>query len=183
MKNIIFLLLGLFWMVSVTAQDNSGSLSLQVKKGRIFTADGYKITFTSLTGNSDNFSFKKSEANAFTELSTAKVLRIQQETGNEAGKWAAIVGASGLVGSLLGVAQANRELSGLGVEKNNSATVPIVVGLTALSAGIGALIGMNKKKYRTVWENPKNATGFRMPQMNVQMTGYAGIGLDLRWRI
>lgn len=126
-----------------------------VGRGRLFTTDGETVQFESLTIGEVEHQFRATPGAAAHPITVDKVVRIEQQTGTEAGKWALWVGAAGLVGSALGVMQANNQNEANGFETSHSADAPIIIGLTAASAGIGALIGAGKKKYETVHTNPK----------------------------
>ena len=129
------------------------SQELQVPKGKIYTTDGREILFSNLEQKENEFSFIY-EYNK-TTIPNNKIAQIDKEIGNEAGKWALYLGLSGLLGSALGVAQASAETG----YSNSSANTTIILGLTGLSAGIGALIGYGKKKYETVYTNPNYEMG------------------------
>lgn len=124
-----------------------------VGKGRILTSDGLKIKFHDLAIGDNSHRYRTSQSSPYIEYPSSKTVRIEQQTGSEVLKWAAITGLSGLTGSLLGVAQAKNQ----GYDPTNVA--PIVIGFTAGFALIGGVIGLGKKKYKSVYSNPKYNTG------------------------
>lgn len=127
--------------------------NINIAKGKIYTTDGREIRFSNLEQKENDVSFLH-EYNRIT-LPNDQIAQIDRETGNEAGKWALYLGLSGLLGSALGVAQASAETG----YSNSSLNTTLIVGLTGLCAGIGALIGYGKKKYETVYTNPKYGFG------------------------
>jgi len=129
-----------------------------VPKGMLTTAEGKKIEFLNLTTGPEQYSFKNVEVGKYQSLPADQVLRIQQQTGTEAGKWALYFGVSGLIGSTLGVLSAKSDADIIGREVDNSKLVPIVIGLTAASTLIGLAIGSGKKKYHTVYDAPSKDT-------------------------
>lgn len=155
-----------------------------VPKGMLTTAEGKKIEFLNLTTSPDQYSFKNVEVGKYQSLPADQVLRIQQQTGTEAGKWALYFGVSGLIGSTLGVLSAKSDAEYLGGEVDNSKLVPIVVGLTAASTLIGLAIGSGKKKYHTVYDAPaKDNVSSPYAPLQIRIASPAprsiGIGLSL----
>ena len=155
-----------------------------VPKGRLTTADGKKIEFQNLSATPEAYSFKDMAAGKYQKMPASSILRIEQQTGTEAGEWALYLGGAGLVGSLLGVLSAKSDATSLGGEVDDSKLVPIVLGLTAASALIGAAIGSGQKKYRTVYDAPSKATtSTSFAPLRIKIASPAprsiGIGLSL----
>lgn len=138
---------------SCYAQTNE--LPANLEKGRILTTDGKKVLFTKIIAGADTYNFQTSSNSDLQTITTENIIRIEQQTGTEAGKWALWLGLSGLVGSTLGVIEAINENEIRGFDTSKVKPVPIVVGITASSTLIGAIIGSGKKKYKTVYTNPK----------------------------
>lgn len=166
-------------MVASLSQAQTDQLPPQIEKGRILTADGQKITFVNLTAGGDNHSYKTAAGHKAQTIPADNVMRVEQQTGTEAGKWALWLGLSGLVGSVLGVMSANNDLESLGANKVNG--TPIILGFTAGSALIGAAIGGGKKKYKTIYSNPKyNSTSSAVPiRVGLACLPYNGLGVGL----
>jgi hypothetical protein len=83
------------------------------------------------------------------EVANLKYLEVQ--TGTKAGTYALIGGGSALLGALLGVAQAEADPY---TEVRDDANVPLIVGvITAVGAGIGALVGSGSPVYTPVRKN------------------------------
>jgi hypothetical protein len=147
-------------------------------------ADGKKIEFQNLSATPEAYSFKDMAAGKYQKMPASSILRIEQQTGTEAGEWALYLGGAGLVGSLLGVLSAKSDATSLGGEVDDSKLVPIVLGLTAAAALIGAAIGSGQKKYRTVYDAPSKATtSTSFAPLRIKIASPAprsiGIGLSL----
>jgi hypothetical protein len=140
------------------------SQELQVAKGKIYTSDGREILFTNLVQSEINVSYENGMY--INTLTNDQVAQIDKEIGNEAGKWALYLGVSGLIGSALGVAQSKAE-TGL---SNSSLNTQVILGITGVFTGIGALIGYGKKKYETIYTNPKYGLGDFLKNSSVDFT-------------
>ncbi len=183
MKRLIFLLAVI--AVSITLSNaQTNELPSIVGKGRIMTTDGHKIVFTNLTTGIDNHSYKTSDDSKSQTIPAENVMSIEQQTGTEAGKWGLWLGVSGLVGSLLGVLSAKTDADLYGVETDDTKIVPIVAGITAASALIGVAIGSGKKKYKTIYTNPKyvNSSILGSVRIGVSCSRKQGIGLGFQCR-
>lgn len=168
MKSITKLLPVLVILTSTICFCNAQVQSGSVRKGRIFTTDGKKILFRNLTIGDVSHRYQSSSSNKYQEIAGDNTVRIERQTGSEAGKWALICGLSGLVGSTLGVLEAkNSTDSWEGAVEVKIA--PIIIGLTSVSAILGAVIGATKKKYKTVYSNPKYKTGNNNQRLNVDI--------------
>jgi len=180
----LFLLLAVI-AASITLSDaQTSELPPVVAKGRIMTTDGHKIIFTNLTTGSDSHTYTTPESGKSQTIPAGNVMSIEQQTGTEAGKWGLWLGVSGLVGSLLGVASAKSDADLYGVETDDSKIVPIVAGITAASALIGVAIGSGKKKYKTLYSNPKYGN---TPVSNPLRIGFTcspkeGIGVGFQFK-
>lgn len=129
-----------------------------VQKGRILTADGKKIYFRSLTIGENSHQYRSS-SNTLQQISADNTVRIEKQTGNEALKWGLITGLVGLAGSTLGALQAQNDVNSWGYKTTTINVAPIIAGVTVVSGIIGAVVGATKKKYKTVYTNPKFKTG------------------------
>ena len=183
MKSFFCFLAGLLLLCfHLVAQNNA--LPPTVTKGRLITAGGEKLVFSKLATGSDLYTFTTSSTSKTQTIPAENVLRIEQQTGTEAGKWALMMGGAGLLGSILGVLSAKNDASSLGVETDNSKLMPIVLGLTAVSTLIGLAIGSGKKKYKTVYTNPKYDTSahFAPMRINLVLTPQGRAGLAVHYR-
>ncbi|MCK6691833.1 MAG: hypothetical protein L6Q97_06985, partial [Thermoanaerobaculia bacterium] len=143
---------------------------------------GQKIRFTKLIPDTDKYTYKNAETSQSQTIPADNVLRIEEQTGTEAGKWALIMGASGLLGSVLGVLSVKNNPN---LEIDDSKIAPVVIGLTAASALIGLAIGAGKKKYKTVYTNSKYDTSYRVAPLRINLTcsPKQGVGVALRYRL
>lgn len=184
MKHSFFLLATVTAFITTLANAQTNQLPSAVEKGRLMTTDGQKITFVHLTTGSDSHSYNTPSDNKLQNIPADHVIRIEQQTGTEAGKWALWLGLSGLVGSALGVLSATTEADTYGVETDNSKILPIVFGITAASALIGVAIGSGKKKYKTIYTNPKyESTSMRAPlRIGLTCSPAQGIGIGLNFK-
>lgn len=137
--------------LSTVIYAQSNEIPARVDKGRILTDDGQKIKFTNLVSAPEQYTYKMAESGQSRGIAAGNVVRIEQQTGSEAGKWALVMGGAGLLGSLLGVARASSSVDG---EVDKSKIAPVVIGLTAASALVGVAIGSGRKKYKTEYQNP-----------------------------
>jgi|GEM_PF-3536787 len=127
----------------------------QLEKGRISDANGKQTEFVSLTLMDDHYQVKTKKD--MHTLPVTDVLRIEKQTGNEALLWGAGIGASALIGSLLGVKSAENST---GIEADSDSKTAIVAGLTGLGVAIGVLVGSKQKKYETVYNRSDGQTGY-----------------------
>lgn len=183
MKRRLFLLATAVALASFCLAQSE--LPATIGKGRILTTDGQKITFTHFEAGGENYTYQTGQYENPQAMPPGNVIHIQQQTGTEAGKWALWIGLSGLTGSLLGVLQAQNNINSIGGDANDVNYAPIVIGLTAGSALIGAAIGSGKKKYETVYTNPEYAGNPKPPFLKAGLSCSAGqgmgVGLSLRF--
>lgn len=183
MKRRLFLLATAVALASFCLAQSE--LPATIGKGRILTTDGQKITFTHFEAGGENYTYQTGQYENPQAMPPGNVIHIQQQTGTEAGKWALWIGLSGLTGSLLGVLQAQNSINSVGGDANDVNYAPIVIGLTAGSALIGAAIGSGKKKYETVYTNPEYAGNPKPPFLKAGLSCSAGqgmgVGLSLRF--
>jgi hypothetical protein len=154
------LALSLLFLLMVLAVPASGqekaALPFSIDAGRLYTTEGREIVFSKLAFTPDSASYQKAGERRLQLVPASTVLRVEKQTGSEALKWGVIMGLSGLLGAVLGVAQAESSTSGLRdkVEVSSGAKAGIVGGATAVCAGIGLAMGAGHKTYATVYENP-----------------------------
>ena len=149
------LLLLLVSAVPALGQENT-SLPLSVGAGRLYTTEGQEVVFSKFTLTPDSASYRKAGERLPRLIPAATVLRVEKQTGNEALKWGAIMGLSGLLLAVLTVAELGSITfaNGEGVEIGSGAKTGIVVGATALCTGFGLAMGAGHKTYTPVYENP-----------------------------
>lgn len=150
MKNLQLIL---FVLITVISWNHSVAQADKIEKGRFFTTEGRTIIFQDLSMSEDTYRFKSSTNSSLQEIPAEYIVKIEQQTGTEAGKWALWCGLSGLVGSSLGVLQAKSQTPG--VESNGTS---IIFGLTAVSVLVGAAIGAGQKKYTEVKVKPSTVS-------------------------
>jgi hypothetical protein len=155
-ERIALSLLLLLLVLAVPAQGQERVVSpLSIGGGRLYTTEGREIVFSKFALATDSASYQTAGETGPHLVPASTVLRVEQQTGNEALKWGAIMGLSGLLGAVLGVAQAeNSNDLGTKVSISSGAKTGIVAGMTAVCAGIGLAVGAGHKTYATVYENP-----------------------------
>ena len=148
------------------------------------TSDGNKIIFTNFVFGDESHQYRDKESGKTQTIPAGNVLRIEKQTGTEAGKWALWLGLSGLVGSTLGVLQGVTDVERLGGSTEKVNVAPIIIGFTAGAALIGAAIGAGKKKYQTIYTNPEHAGTTFISSMRIGITSTTGsdIGIGLQCR-
>lgn len=159
-------------------------IPLKVNKGRVWTDEGQKIKFTSLFSDADKYTYKIATSGQSNSIAAGNVVRIEQQTGTEAAKWGLVLGGAGFLGSLLGVLQAINSADLNGEEVDKSKVAPVVLGITAVSALIGVAIGSGRKKYKTVYSNPKyDTTAVLKPvRIGLACTSNQVVGVGLQFR-
>ena len=180
MTRILCLLVSLMILITLVNAQN-GEIPATVNKGRILTDDGQKIKFVSLVPGTEKYDYKLAESGQSRSIANDNVVRIEQQTGTEAGKWALVMGGAGLLGSLLGIMQATTRSD---TEVDNSKVAPVVIGLTAASALVGVAIGSGRKKYKTVYSNSKyGTTSVPVPvRIGLTCSSNQGLGVGLQCR-
>ena len=159
LKTLLQFLLTSFALVAFShralCQSTAIPQTTSIQKGKFSTTDGYSITFFSLTMDEKVYKYQVKKDGPYKEISADKIIEIQKETGNKALLYGASFGAAGLLGSLLGVEEANSSTTGLSNTSANKIEVPLVIGSTAIFGLIGILIGEGQKKYSTIYHNSK----------------------------
>lgn len=136
-------------------QDSTATTQLSLAGGRLFTTEGREVRFAALTLTQQSVQYRPAGQQGTSDLPLGQVLRIDREKGSESLKWGAMLGLSGLLGSLLGVAQAESSRpSGSTSTISSGAKTGLVVGCTGVSVLIGLAIGAGHKIYTTAYENP-----------------------------
>jgi hypothetical protein len=149
-------------------------------KGRFLTKDGKKVVFYSLIFDGNVCKFQPKSNDSYQQVAAENIARIDKETGNRAVVWGVSMGAAGLIGGLLGQAEANSEYGSLNTESSSTKTT-ILVSTTAISALLGVLIGSAKKTYTTVYNNPNLNSGLK-PNFNINLVFSNNVkGLGVRF--
>ncbi len=133
--------------------------------GLVSLTNGIDYSFEELNIEGNEVSYKISVGSSFTSISLEQVDIIQVAKGNYAGKYALFGGLTGLVGSSLGVWQTNTELGDLRDKSNDGA---IIGGITIVTAIIGGIIGLNKKKYKRIYPNSNSISKRWKPKIDFQ---------------
>ncbi|MBN2611822.1 MAG: hypothetical protein JXB00_09735 [Bacteroidales bacterium] len=149
MKSILFL-----FSVLTFFSYSFGQQPLQIRKGRINTTNGELIKFSNLHEEGGKISFTKPGQTGEYSLNLDDVLKIDKKSGDHTLQFALIMGASGLLGGIIGYKISEASLQpGYAIDKK--ASTRNVVILTGISAFAGAIWGANLPKYETAYENPK----------------------------
>jgi len=151
-KQISLLLFFLLSNLSLLFSQNNNQIPEQ-KKGRFYTIEGYEVKFKSLREDGNNLIYKNSKGKILT-IEKNDVLRIDAQNGNEALRWGSISLGTGLIGAGIGAIAITRtqEIDGRTVNKKQRNA--FVIGYTAFFTTVGTLMGISKKKYKTVFDNP-----------------------------
>lgn len=132
-----------------------------IQKGRILTTEGYEILFTNLSIESGNYQYQTTKSPDFLPIEESQIIKIETQNGSEAMKWAAGTGGAVLVLGFLRTSNPRYNL----VENETKTT--LVIGTAVASALVGGLIGSSKKKYKTVYENPRYKDGYQSFQLQL----------------
>lgn len=130
---------------------NAETVKASYENGYISQIDGYKIKFSKLIIEDSSITYKTKDSDQEQTIATDQVMNVKVEKGSEALKWGAGLALAGFLGASVGVSSSNNR----DIEVDSSVKRKIVLGLTAVSALIGMAIGYSKKKYVTVYNNPK----------------------------
>ncbi len=147
---------------------SSFSQKSEIEKARIYTDDGKRISVVDLTMDSVKITYHTEGSSDLRESALTNVLKIEEQSGNEAAVWGLAFGGSALLGSLLGVAEAKASMP----PGTTSTAKPVVIvsSITGVSALIGVLIGLGQKKYHTVYTN-SGLRSFLNSRMSLQLAG------------
>ncbi|UCF04846.1 MAG: hypothetical protein JSV33_13110 [bacterium] len=129
------------------------------KKGRINTADGFRIDFSSATLTDTELTFVPRGSKTPEKIPADRILRIEQVKGSHVIEFGLVMGISGLIGSLLGVYQGEKTVKGLDGGLDEGQKMGIVLACTSVSLLIGLAIGASYKKYEVAYTNPQFDTG------------------------
>ncbi|MEQ1747121.1 MAG: hypothetical protein ABMA02_16950 [Saprospiraceae bacterium] len=172
--HVLFVLF-IFGSVLCNAQTTQAPTS--VPQGRLFTTEGKKIKFTSLSIGDKEHTFRaKPDSNQQTILASSVVL-IQKQNGTKAGSFALIFGGVGMGLGLIAVSSlSNSSLFDL----NTSQSVAFVLTHTSVYALIGVGIGAITKRYETVYDKRKPSNSTSLGLKVISPTPYSiGVGLSL----
>jgi len=150
--------------VNAIAQENLSEQQNIFKNGRLRSTDGFEIHFSKLIMDQDSLTYSKLNSKVDNTIPISKVIRVEVQKGSHALEFGAALALSGLIGSVIGVAQAESSSGGT-IESGTKTN--LIVGLTAASGLIGLLIGSSYKKYETVYANPK--FGLKLNQIPIDI--------------
>ena len=151
------------------------------QKGRLYTTEGYEIKFKSLKVKGDLFIYTDSKGRMQT-LELDDVLRLDEQTGNEALRWGSISLGTGLIGAGIGAIAITRAQEIDGGTVNKRQRNAFVIGYTAFFTTIGTLMGVSKKKYKTVFDNPTYSSRFKNWNFNAtSIQNKPAVGLTFRF--
>ena len=153
--------------------------NLSFQKGRIWKADGYKVHFSTVTIGKDTITYKSDHPGEEESIGVDQVIKVEIEKGSYALEYGVALGVAGFLGSAIGVSSSNTQ----GFEPSSSSKNGIILGLTAVSGIIGAVIGSGEKKYETVYSSPEfqHKSGIRvLPKLDIA-TRTIGIRLSYKF--
>jgi len=149
-----------------SAENNPVNKDSTFHNGRIWKADGYKVHFSEIRIGEGSMTYTPERSGDEQLIGNEQVLKVDVEKGSYALEYGVALGVAGLLGSAIGVSTSNTE----GFEPSSSAKNGIILGLTAVSGIIGAVIGSGEKKYETVYSSPEfqQKSSFRiLPKLDV----------------
>lgn len=160
----ILILLFLFSNQSLIFSQNKNQIPDQ-KKGRLYTTEGYEIKFKSLQVN-DNLIIYKNSKGKISTIKKNEVLRIDAQSGNEALKWGSVTLGASLVGAGISAIIINpyQKIGGGTIDKRSRNIA--IISYTTIFTSLGVLMGISKKKYTTVFDNPSYSSRLRKWQIN-----------------
>ncbi len=160
MKKIVFFIFVVFFCVSISQAQQT------YKKVKVTLKDGFvtKGTKAALTDESLSFMMKGNQKT----YSLSEVSLVQASEG-KAGKWALWSGGGCLgICAILGIAAGSE-----GIEDDFGTTRIFVAGVliwTAISAGVGALIGSASEHYENVYISPRATSFLKKFDLNLAST-------------
>jgi hypothetical protein len=144
----------LFFVNATFGQESAAAQSTSFQTGKLYTTDGKKVKFFTLTmdGNVSSYKVNGSDS-AFTEISTDKILKIKVKIKNTALSIAA--------GAVLGLS------AGLWLIDGDNVTVTgapgtkayIVLVTTVTGTFVGVVVWCFEKKYYTAYQKDRALTG------------------------
>ena len=143
----------LFFVSAASGQQATTDQSISFQTGRLYTTDGKKVKFYTLITDGSMSRYKVSGSDsAFTEISTDKILKIEEKKKNTALSIAA--------GAVFGIAAGFWLIDGDNVTVvGPPGTKAAIVGVTTISGVfIGFVVWCFEKKYTTVYQKD-NAIG------------------------
>jgi len=143
-----------------------------IEKGVIVTTYGKEIAFKGLVVYDGQMKYKNVTTSLDENIDISNVLRVKEETGDEAKESAISFGLAGGLGAALGVSTTNTD----GVEVKSSTKSAIILGLAAISAAVGYVSGKKLKKYQDVYVNRQYS--HNTPGADLMLSGDA-VGLKL----
>ena len=151
---IFFLFLIFIISNTVHAQSHTEQQNSSFGKGRIKTSEGNKIYFSSITLGQDVHTYLPNGSNLSQTIVVTEVQKIEVQKGSYALGIGVVSAILGFFGSIEFLKSWGDEMV-YPDEMESNVFIPIMLGSTAGSALIGALIGSRIKKYKTVYTNPE----------------------------
>ena len=174
---MIFVLLASCRLAS--AENNPVNRDSTFHKGRIWKTDGYKVHFSEIRIGEGSMTYTPEKSGDEQLIGNEQVLKVDVEKGSYALEYGVALGVAGFLGSAIGVSSSNTQ----GFEPSSSSKNGIILGLTAVSGIIGAVIGSGEKKYETVYSSPEfqHKSGIRvLPKLDIA-TRTIGIRLSYKF--
>ena len=162
---ITIIILGLLFPIHIFSQQKLFPHS--VKKGRLFTSEGFEIKFKGLQEEGD-FLFYTSKSEGFKKIEKSKVLRIEQRKGNEGLKWGTITFVSTALTSWLAMEAALARQNANRNAISNKEKIALISTTAIISGVIGFSMGATKKRYLRIYDDPE--FGWNPPKLELKFS-------------
>ena len=178
MKKITIFLISIFLSITLIAQKEYVEKNKTYSLARVYLKNNkiFKVNNLQLE-NDSTLTFKIIGTQAKSQHVVADVKYVSVKSGSHALEYGLIGAGSGLLGSLLGVAQVEADPMTSGTDVNNA---PIVIGITAGFGVIGAFIGAFSYKWKRLYlhSNEDKLSFIVYPQLKNNIYGI-GIFINL----
>jgi len=140
--------------------------SIQIRRGRLYTTEGFEIKFAKLMQYDAKFAVKDFDGKV-TVYDKNDILRIEQRKGSEALAWTGYIGTIALLESWL-LVQLNNNLNSLRPANPREQNRIVIISSTTIGALVGFLIGSTKIRYKKIYDDPD--LGFSAPKFGLNFS-------------
>ena len=127
--------------------------SIHLKRGRLFTADGFELKFLNLNQQGEKITIENHKGK-FTVYDKSDILRIDQRSGSEALVWGGYIGGVALLESWL-LVEITKSSIFISADERRRQDRIVIIGSTVIGTLVGLLIGGSKNKYKRVYDDPE----------------------------